>query len=167
MIRLNLFMIWFLHFLSLLSVICRYYRQNSSSRIIVVLVYTVSTFFFILSLFLHSPVGTFSPFHLRPHSLCCSFLNNFTIGSTYLYSSPHPQPSAGHSVGPHDKRHPKKYNITKRGTALYFFVLLQQIKRHPTTVRRHTSATVTLQSMNLINNKQTEQGNVCINRIRI
>nr|DAG94097.1 MAG TPA: hypothetical protein [Crassvirales sp.] len=43
MIRLNLFMIWFLHFLSLLSVICRYYRQNSSSRIIVVLVYTVST----------------------------------------------------------------------------------------------------------------------------
>ena len=36
-------MIWFLHFLSLLSVICRYYRQNSSSRIIVVLVYTVST----------------------------------------------------------------------------------------------------------------------------
>jgi len=44
MIRLNLFMIWFLHFLSLLSVICRYYRQNSSSRIIVVLVYTVSTF---------------------------------------------------------------------------------------------------------------------------
>lgn len=45
MIRLNLFMIWFLHFLSLLSVICRYYRQNSSSRIIVVLVYTVSTFF--------------------------------------------------------------------------------------------------------------------------
>lgn len=45
MIRLNLFMIWFLHFLSLLSVICRYYRQNSSSQIIVVLVYTVSTFF--------------------------------------------------------------------------------------------------------------------------
>lgn len=45
MIRLNLFMIWFLHFLSLLSVICRYYRQNSSSRIIVVLVYTVSTLF--------------------------------------------------------------------------------------------------------------------------
>lgn len=46
MIRLNLFMIWFLHFLSLLSVICRYYRQNSSSRIIVVLVYTVSTLFY-------------------------------------------------------------------------------------------------------------------------
>ena len=45
MIRLNLFMIWFLHFLSLLSVICRCYRQNSSSRIIVVLVYTVSTLF--------------------------------------------------------------------------------------------------------------------------
>ena len=45
MIRLNLFMICFLHFLSLLSVICRYYRQNSSSRIIVVLVYTVSTLF--------------------------------------------------------------------------------------------------------------------------
>ena len=45
MIRLNLFMIWFLHFLSLLSVICRYYRQNSSSRIIAVLVYTVSTLF--------------------------------------------------------------------------------------------------------------------------
>lgn len=45
MIRLNLFMIWFLHFLSLLSVIYRYYRQNSSSRIIVVLVYTVSTLF--------------------------------------------------------------------------------------------------------------------------
>lgn len=45
MIRLNLFMIWFLHFLSLLSVICRYYSQNSSSRIIVVLVYTVSTLF--------------------------------------------------------------------------------------------------------------------------
>ena len=43
MIRLNLFMIWFLHFLSLLSVVYRYYRQNSSSRIIVVLVYTVST----------------------------------------------------------------------------------------------------------------------------
>mgnify|MGYP007081806393 CR=1 FL=1 len=47
MIRLNLFMIWFLHFLSLLSVICRYYRQNSSSRIIVVLVYTVSHIFFL------------------------------------------------------------------------------------------------------------------------
>lgn len=47
MIRLNLFMIWFLHFLSLLSVICRCYRQNSSSRIIVVLVYTVSTLFYI------------------------------------------------------------------------------------------------------------------------
>lgn len=47
MIRLNLFMIWFLHFLSLLSVICRYYSQNSSSRIIVVLVYTVSTLFYI------------------------------------------------------------------------------------------------------------------------
>lgn len=46
MIRLNLFMIWFLHFLSLLSVVCRCYRQNSSSRIIVVLVYTVSTLFF-------------------------------------------------------------------------------------------------------------------------
>lgn len=45
MIRLNLFMIWFLHFLSLLSVICRCYRQSSSSRIIVVLVYTVSTLF--------------------------------------------------------------------------------------------------------------------------
>lgn len=45
MIRLNLFMICFLHFLSLLSVICRCYRQNSSSRIIVVLVYTVSTLF--------------------------------------------------------------------------------------------------------------------------
>ena len=45
MIRLNLFMICFLHFLSLLSVICRYYRQNSSSQIIVVLVYTVSTLF--------------------------------------------------------------------------------------------------------------------------
>lgn len=45
MIRLNLFMIWFLYFLSLLSVICRYYRQNSSSRIIIVLVYTVSTLF--------------------------------------------------------------------------------------------------------------------------
>ena len=45
MIRLNLFMIWFLYFLSLLSVICRYYRQNSSSRIIVVLAYTVSTLF--------------------------------------------------------------------------------------------------------------------------
>lgn len=45
MIRLNLFMIWFLHFLSLLSVIYRYFRQNSSSRIIVVLVYTVSTLF--------------------------------------------------------------------------------------------------------------------------
>lgn len=47
MIRLNLFMIWFLHFLSLLSVICRYYRQNSSSQIIVVLVYTVSTLLFV------------------------------------------------------------------------------------------------------------------------
>lgn len=45
MIRLNLFMIWFLHFLSLLSVICRYYRQNSLSRINAVLVYTVSTLF--------------------------------------------------------------------------------------------------------------------------
>lgn len=45
MIRLNLFMIWFLYFLSLLSVICMYYRQNSSSRIIVILVYTVSTLF--------------------------------------------------------------------------------------------------------------------------
>ena len=49
MIRLNLFMIWFLHFLSLLSVICRYYRQNSSSRIIVVLAYTVSTVFLFFS----------------------------------------------------------------------------------------------------------------------
>ena len=47
MIRLNLFMIWFLHFLSLLSVVCRCYRQNSSSRIIVVLAYTVSTSFFV------------------------------------------------------------------------------------------------------------------------
>lgn len=42
MIRLNLFMIWFLHFLSLLSVICMCCRQNLSSRIIVVLAYTVS-----------------------------------------------------------------------------------------------------------------------------
>ena len=50
MIRLNLFMIWFLHFLSLLSVIYMYYRQNSSSRIIVVLVYTVSTLFIFNSL---------------------------------------------------------------------------------------------------------------------
>ena len=49
MISLNLFMIWFLHFLSLLSVICRYCRQNSSSRIIAVLVYTVSTSFFLYS----------------------------------------------------------------------------------------------------------------------
>lgn len=49
MIRLNLFMIWFLHFLSLLSVICMYYRQNSPSRIIVVLVYTVSTLFMCIS----------------------------------------------------------------------------------------------------------------------
>ena len=48
MIRLNLFMIWFLHFLSLLSVVYRYYRQNSSSRIIVVLVYTVSTLFLLI-----------------------------------------------------------------------------------------------------------------------
>lgn len=47
MIRLNLFMICALHFLSLLSVICRYCRQNLSSRIIVVLVYTVSTLFYI------------------------------------------------------------------------------------------------------------------------
>lgn len=46
MIRLNLFMIWFLHFLSLLSVICRYFHRNSLSRINAVLVYTVSTFFF-------------------------------------------------------------------------------------------------------------------------
>lgn len=46
MIRLNLFMIWLLHFLSLLSVICRCCRQNSSSRIIVVLEYIVSTSFF-------------------------------------------------------------------------------------------------------------------------
>lgn len=45
MIRLNLFMIWYLHFLYLLSVICRCCRQNSSSRIIVVLVYIVSTLF--------------------------------------------------------------------------------------------------------------------------
>ena len=45
MIRLNLFMIWFLHFLPLLSVICRCCRQNSSIRIIVVLAYTVSTLF--------------------------------------------------------------------------------------------------------------------------
>ena len=45
MIRLNLFMIWFLHFLSLLSVICRYFHQNSLSRINAVLVYTVSTLF--------------------------------------------------------------------------------------------------------------------------
>lgn len=52
MIRLNLFMVWLLHFLSLLSVICRYYRQKSSSRIIVVLVYTVSTlFYFIMTKF--------------------------------------------------------------------------------------------------------------------
>ena len=48
MIRLNLFMIWFLHFFSLLSVICRCYCQNSSSRIIIVLVYTVSTLFLCL-----------------------------------------------------------------------------------------------------------------------
>lgn len=47
MIRLNLFMIWFLHFLSLLSVIYRCYCQNSSSLIIIVLVYTVSTLFYI------------------------------------------------------------------------------------------------------------------------
>lgn len=47
MIRLNLFMIWFLHFLSLLSVICRYFHQNSLSRINAVLVYTVSTLFYI------------------------------------------------------------------------------------------------------------------------
>lgn len=53
MIRLNLFMIWFLHFISLLSVICRYYRQNSSSRIIVVLVYTVSTLFFCIHKLTH------------------------------------------------------------------------------------------------------------------
>lgn len=47
MIRLNLFMIWFLHFLSLLSVICRYFHQNPLSRINAVLVYTVSTLFYI------------------------------------------------------------------------------------------------------------------------
>lgn len=47
MIRLNLFMILFLHFLSLLSVICRYYHQNSLNRINAVLVYTVSTLFYI------------------------------------------------------------------------------------------------------------------------
>ena len=47
MIRLNLFMIWFLHFLSLLSVICRYFHQNSLSRINAVLVYTVSHAFFV------------------------------------------------------------------------------------------------------------------------
>ena len=47
MIRLNLFMIWFLHFLSLLSVIYRCYCQNSSSLIIIVLVYTVSTLFYV------------------------------------------------------------------------------------------------------------------------
>lgn len=57
MIRLNLFMIWFLHFLSLLSVICRYYRQNSSSRIIVVLVYTVSTAFLFVFL-VATAIGT-------------------------------------------------------------------------------------------------------------
>ena len=45
MIRLNLFMIWFLHFLSLLSVVCSCCYQNLSSQNKVVLVYTVSTLF--------------------------------------------------------------------------------------------------------------------------
>ena len=61
MIRLNLFMIWFLHFLSLLSVICRCYRQNSSSRIIVVLVYTVSTLFYDLEFLYEISPGSFLP----------------------------------------------------------------------------------------------------------
>lgn len=60
MIRLNLFMIWFLHFLSLLSVICRYYRQNSSSRIIVVLVYTVSTPFIVCTFLLFTTIKLLS-----------------------------------------------------------------------------------------------------------
>ena len=46
-------MIWYLHFLSLLSVICRCYRQNSSSRIIVVLAYTVSTLFLYIDVNIH------------------------------------------------------------------------------------------------------------------
>ena len=77
MIRLNLFMIWFLHFLSLLSVICRYYRQNSSSRILVVLVYTVSTLFcsslFLFYLILHSSLFTL-------HFLYPSCLKDFLFG---------------------------------------------------------------------------------------
>ena len=60
MIRLNLFMIWFLHFLSLLSVICRCYRRNSSSRIIVILVYTVSTLFLcITNKFINRHIGAY------------------------------------------------------------------------------------------------------------
>ena len=46
MIRLNLFMIWFLHFISLLSVVCRCNHQDLLSRINAVLAYTVSTLFF-------------------------------------------------------------------------------------------------------------------------
>ena len=53
-------MIWFLHFLSLLSVIYRYYRQNSSSRIIVVLVYTVSALFLcITNKFINRHIGAY------------------------------------------------------------------------------------------------------------
>ena len=60
-------MIWFLHFLSLLSVICRYYRQNSSSRIIVVLVYTVSTLFrmYISTSFNYCHIGAYGYFFIR------------------------------------------------------------------------------------------------------
>lgn len=79
MIRLNLFMIWFLYFLSLLSVICRYYRQNSSSRIIVVLVYTVSTLIFyqllwgIGSTILVSNEEDYFNFSIYSAANCCLF----------------------------------------------------------------------------------------------
>lgn len=75
MIRLNLFMIWFLHFLSLLSVICRYYRQNSSSRIIVVLVYTVSTLF-VLNKHIQQPAKKWKyekENYVSYHSYCSKF----------------------------------------------------------------------------------------------
>ena len=76
MIRLNLFMIWFLHFLSLLSVICRYYRQNSSSRIIVVLAYTVSTLIICVysTIFIISHIGVWWHLIIADMEYCLNYI---------------------------------------------------------------------------------------------
>lgn len=76
MIRLNLFMIWFLHFLSLLSVICRYYRQNSSSRIMVVLVYTVSTLIICVysTIFIISHIGVWWHLIIADMEYCLNYI---------------------------------------------------------------------------------------------